>query len=94
MAHYYVIAERGQGRTWWLCFPDGPGIFSSADDAADIQAQARDALDSVLMAPPGQLPRSIEDGAVPPSEALLAEFEPPVMVVVVSYEAAVVQAAA
>ncbi|HEU0218951.1 MAG TPA: hypothetical protein VFQ90_20005 [Stellaceae bacterium] len=91
MAHYYVIAERGQGRTWWLSFPDGPGIFSAADDAVDIQAQARDALDTVLMSPAGKLPRSIEDGATPPD---LDGFEQPNMVVVVSYQPAVTRAAA
>ena len=46
MAHYYVVAERGSGRTWWLSFPHGAGIFSAADDAANIPAQARDALES------------------------------------------------
>jgi predicted RNase H-like HicB family nuclease len=88
MAHYYVIAERGDGRTWWIMFPDGPGIFSAADDAADIPSQARDALESVLMVPAGKLPRSIEDGARPPDAATLAEFEHPVLVVVVPFEEA------
>jgi hypothetical protein len=87
MVHYYVIAERGQGRTWWLSFPGGPGIFSAADDAADIPAQARDALETVLMAPPGKLPRSIEDGATPPTAADLADFEQPTIVVVIPFEA-------
>jgi predicted RNase H-like HicB family nuclease len=86
MTHYYVIAERGDGHTWWLSFPDGPGIFSAADDAAEIPLQARDALESVLMVPAGKLPRSIEDGARPPDAATLAEFEQPVLVVVIPFE--------
>jgi predicted RNase H-like HicB family nuclease len=94
MAHYYVVAERGDGRTWWLSFPHGPGIYSAADDAADIPAQARDALESVLMHPPADLPRSIEDGAMPPTAAALAEFEQPTIVVVVSFEPATMAKAA
>jgi predicted RNase H-like HicB family nuclease len=87
MAHFYVIAERGAGRTWWLSFPHGPGIFSAADDAADIPAQAREALESALTVPAGKLPRSIEDGAQPPSAAELAAFEEPTIVVVVPFTA-------
>ena len=86
MAHYYVIAERGQGRTWWLSFADASGIYSAADDAADIPARACDALETVLMHPSGKLPRSIEDGALPPTEADLAEFEQPTIVVVIPFE--------
>ena len=87
MAHYYVVAERGDGRTWWLSFPDGPGIFSAADDAADIPERACEALETEMMPPGGKLPRSIEDGATPPTEAALAEFEQPVIVVVIPFEA-------
>jgi len=82
--HYYVIAERGQGQTWSLSFPDLPGVYSAADDAGEIQAQVKDALDSAVDAGLG-LPRSIEDGAQPPAD--LASFEPPKLVVVVPYEA-------
>ena len=94
MAHYYVVAERGSGQTWWLSFPHGPGIYSAADDAADIPAQAREALESVLIQPPADLPRSIEDGAMPPTAADLAEFEQPTIVVVVSFEPATMAKAA
>ena len=82
MQHYYVIAERGGGRTWWLSFPDLPGVYSAADDPGDIQAQVRDALDTAVDAGMG-LPRSIEDGAKPPAD--LSEFEQPTIVVVVPY---------
>jgi predicted RNase H-like HicB family nuclease len=83
MQHYYVIAERGDGRTWWLSFPDLPGVYSAAFDPADIQAQVRDALDTAVDAGMA-LPRSIEDGAMPPAD--LSEFEEPTVVVVVPYE--------
>jgi hypothetical protein len=46
MRHYYAIAERGGGRTWWISFPDLPGVFSAADDAGYIVKQAQDAIAS------------------------------------------------
>jgi hypothetical protein len=52
---------------------------------ARIVAQAQDALASVVMYPGGDLPRSIDAGARPPAD--LSEFEPPVMVVVIPFEA-------
>ena len=85
IVHYYAIAERGGGKTWWISFPDGPGIYSAADDAGEIVAQAQDALASVVMHPGGDLPRSIEDGAPLPTD--LSEFEQPAMVVVIPFDA-------
>ena len=73
MRHYFVIAGRGDGHTWWLSFPDLPGLYAAADDPGDIRAQ---------------VPRSIEDGAMPPAD--LSEFEDPTIVVVVPYEPATV----
>lgn len=93
MVHYYAIAERGDDSTWWISFPDRPGIISAADDAEEIVAQAQDALRSVLMYPPGDhLPRSIEEGATPPTE--LSDFEPPFLVVVIPFDLVVEKAAA
>jgi predicted RNase H-like HicB family nuclease len=46
MLHYYAIAERGSGTTWWISFPGRDGITSVADDAGQIVAQAQDALAS------------------------------------------------
>jgi predicted RNase H-like HicB family nuclease len=82
MRHYYAIAERGTGTTWWISFPGRDGITSAADDAGEIVAQAQDALASVAMYD-GSLPRAIEDGARPPAD--LSEFEPPALVVVVPF---------
>ena len=84
MRHYYAIAERGDGPTWWITFPGVAG-FSAADDAGDIPAQAQDFLETVLMVPAGKLPRSIEDGATPPTAADLADFEQPTIVVVIPF---------
>ena len=67
MRHYFAIAERGAGRTWWLSFPGLPGVFSAADDAGLIVAQATDALDTAVESGL-TLPLSVEDGAKPPAD--------------------------
>ena len=85
MAHYYAIADRGQGRTWWISVPNGPGIYSAAGDAGEIVAQAQGALASAVMHPGGEPPCSIEDGARPTTD--LSDFEQPAMVVVIPFEA-------
>ena len=91
MPHYYAIAEAGEGGSWWISFPGRDGIVSAADDATQIVAQARDALESAAMHG-GRLPPSIEDGAAPPVD--LSEFQPPAMVVVIPFAAPVTRAAA
>ena len=90
MAHYYAIAERGNGGTWWITFPGRDGITSATDDAGQIVAQARDALASSAMYG-GRLPLSIEDGATPPPD--LSDFEDPTMVVVIPFVPAAAEAA-
>jgi predicted RNase H-like HicB family nuclease len=82
MLHYYAVAERGTGTTWWISFPGRDGITSAADDAGEIVAQAQDALASVAMYA-GRMPRSIEDGAKPPAD--LSDFEQPAFVVVIPF---------
>jgi hypothetical protein len=83
MQHYYAIAEPDDAGGFWISFPDGPGIFSAANSAGEIVAQARDALDTALLYPPGaHLPHAIEDGAMPPNAAVLADFEGPLIVVI------------
>jgi predicted RNase H-like HicB family nuclease len=91
MAHYYAVAERGQGTTWWISFPGRDGITSATDDAGEIVAQAQDALASAAMYG-GRLPIAIEDGATPPTD--LSEFEQPTMVVVIPFEPATAAKAA
>jgi hypothetical protein len=89
--HYYAIAERGNGTTWWISFP-GASIYSAADDAGGIVAQAQDALESAVMYPGGRLPPSIEGGAKPPTD--LSEFESPLIVVIPFVPAAMAKEAA
>ena len=91
LAHYSAIAERGDGRTWWITFPGRDGIVSAADGAGQIVFQAQDALASAAMYG-GRLPPAIEDGAEPPAD--LSEFERPTMVVVIPFEHTTVAKAA
>lgn len=91
MMHYYAIAEAGEGGSWWISFPGRDGIISAADDARLIVAQAQDALELAAMHG-GRLPRSIEDGATPPTD--LSDFQAPAMVVVIPFAAPVTRAAA
>ena len=82
MRHYYAIAEAGDDGSWWISFPGRDGIISAADDAKQIVAQARDALESASMHG-GRLPPAIEDGALPPAD--LSDFRAPAMVVVIPF---------
>jgi hypothetical protein len=85
MTHYYAIAERGQGKTWWISFPHGPGIYSAADDAGENRCPGAGRPGFGGDVSGGDLPRSMDAGARPPADLL--EFEPPVMVVVIPFEA-------
>ena len=90
MVHYYAIAECGKDGGWFLTFPGGEG-YSFADSAEQIVSQAQDWLATLLMAPPGELPLSVEDGAKPPDD--LSGYDAP-MVVVIPFVAPVLQEAA
>jgi predicted RNase H-like HicB family nuclease len=82
MQHYYAIVEAGDAGSWWISFPGRDGIVSVADDATQIVAQARDALESAAMHG-GRLPPTIEDGASPPTD--LSGFRAPALIVVIPF---------
>jgi len=82
MLHFFAIAERASGGGWGISFPDRDGITSWADDAGELVAQAQDALASAVMHG-GRLPRSIEEGAMPPDD--LSGFDQPALVVVIPF---------
>jgi predicted RNase H-like HicB family nuclease len=86
MQHYYAVAEPDEAGGFWISFPGRDGITSAASSAIEIVAQARDALESVLMYPPADLPPSIEDGAKPPTD--LSNYDPRSIVVVIPFEPA------
>jgi predicted RNase H-like HicB family nuclease len=80
VSSYIAIVEASDdGRTWWISFPGFPGVTSAANSPAEIVSQAQDALASAVDAG-ATLPRSIEEGAVPPDD--LGEFHKPMMVLV------------
>jgi hypothetical protein len=86
MQHYYAVAEPDDAGGFWISFSGRDGIASAANSAIEITSQARDALASVLMYPPGDvLPLSIEDGARPPID--LSDYDNP-LIVVIPFEAA------
>lgn len=89
--HYYAIVERGPDG-WYMTFPNGGAGYSYAERPEDIVPQARDWLESSGMYG-GSLPRSIEDGALPPTATDLADFDTP-LIVVIPFEAAETKAAA
>jgi hypothetical protein len=90
--HYYAIAERGPEGGWFLTFPGGAG-YSFAEHPEDIVPQARDWLGSSAMHG-GTLPRSIEDGARPPTVAELSDYRNPLIVVIPFVASAPTKAAA
>ena len=75
--HYFAVAERGSGSTWWISFPDIPGVFSAADDAGEIVSLAS-AMDTQRILSP-----SVEEGAKPPD---LTDFDQPAMVVLIPFD--------
>lgn len=77
--HYYAIAERGR-EGWFLTFPGAAG-YTFARSAFEVPDQARDWFESAAMHG-GALPRSIEDGAQPPADVELADYDKPLVVVV------------
>ena len=90
MRNYIAIAEPSDdGTTWWISFPDFPGVTSAANRPEHIATQARDALASAVEAG-ALLPRAIEDGALPAYD--LAEYANP-LVLLVPYAAPVLAAA-
>jgi predicted RNase H-like HicB family nuclease len=83
MQHYYAVAEPDDAGGFWISFPDRDGIASAASSAIKIVGQAQDALESLLMYPPADLPLSIEDGAKPPAD--LSHYDPQSIVVVIPF---------
>jgi predicted RNase H-like HicB family nuclease len=82
--HYYAVAEPDEAGGFWISFPGRDGIASAASSAVAIVRQAQDALESLLMYPPADLPPSIEDGAKPPAD--LSDYDPHSIIVVIPFE--------
>ena len=80
MKHYYAVVEPASTGGFRIRFPDRPSITSAATTVQDIVAQAQDALALMLRHPAADLPRSIEEGAEPPTN--LNGYVAPLVVVV------------
>jgi predicted RNase H-like HicB family nuclease len=78
--HYYAVVEPAGTGGFRIRFPDRPGITSAAMTVRDIVAQAQNALALMLRDLAADLPRSIEEGAEPPTN--LNGFAAPLVVVV------------
>jgi predicted RNase H-like HicB family nuclease len=78
--HYYAVVEPADTGGFRIRFPDRPDITSAAVTARDIVTQAQDALALMLMYPPANLPRSIEEGGKPPTN--LSDYADPLVVVI------------
>ena len=78
--HYYAVVEPAGTGGFRIRFPDRVGIAPAATTAGDIVAQAQDALALMLRHPGADLPRSIEEGAEPPTN--LNGYVDPLVVVI------------
>jgi hypothetical protein len=78
--HYYAVVEPVVTGGFRIRFPDRVGIAPAATTAGDIVAQAQDALALMLRHPGAGLPRSIEEGAEPPTN--LNGYVDPLVVVI------------
>jgi predicted RNase H-like HicB family nuclease len=78
--HYYAVVEPAGTGGFRIRFPDRPGITSAAMAVRDIVAQAQNALALMLRDPAADLPRSIEEGAEPPTN--LESYAAPLVVVI------------
>ena len=78
--HYYAVVEPAGTGGFRIRFPDCPGITSAAMTMRDIVAQAQDVLALMLRRPGADLPRSIEEGAEPPTN--LNGYIDPLVVVI------------
>lgn len=61
MAYYYAVAHQDENSAWGIYLPDVPGVFSAADEEADLVANAVEALRLYA-----------EDEALPPPRAFEA----------------------
>jgi predicted RNase H-like HicB family nuclease len=59
MRYYIAVVHKDEGSSFGVSFPDVPGVYSAADDMADLIPNAAEALN--LLA---------EDEALPPARAL------------------------
>lgn len=60
MIVYYAVVHRDEDSAWGVHFPDLPGCFSAADELADVQANASEAVMLYLEGEKAPEPSAIE----------------------------------
>ena len=60
MIVYHAIVHKDEDSAWGVHFPDLPGCFSAADDLADVQANASEAVMMYLEGEKAPEPSAIE----------------------------------
>jgi len=60
MIVYHAIVHKDEDSAWGVHFPDLPGCFSAADDLADVQANASEAVMLYLEGEKAPEPSAIE----------------------------------
>lgn len=61
MRYYIGLVHKDEGSSFGLSFPDVPGVFSAADDIADLVPEAADALALFAEDEALPMPRSLEE---------------------------------
>jgi predicted RNase H-like HicB family nuclease len=90
MTRSYVAIAEGPtlpGESWWISFPEFPGVTSAAATVEEIQGQARDALASAIEAlqAEGQaVPPPIEEAALPAYD--LGDCDRPLVLLIADLE--------
>jgi predicted RNase H-like HicB family nuclease len=60
MIVYHAVVHKDESSAWGVHFPDLPGCFSAADDLADVQANASEAVMLYLEGEKAPEPSAIE----------------------------------
>jgi predicted RNase H-like HicB family nuclease len=60
MIVYHAVVHKDEDSAWGVHFPDLPGCFSAADDLADVQANASEAVALYLEGEKAPKPSTIE----------------------------------
>jgi predicted RNase H-like HicB family nuclease len=66
MRYYIALVHKDEGSSFGVSFPDVPGVFSAADDMADLIPHAAEALNLLAEDVPLPVSRSLEEVRLDP----------------------------
>ncbi len=69
MRYYIALVHEDEGSGFGVSFPDVPGVFSAADDIADLIPNAAEALNLLAEDEPLPVARSLEEVRLDPDVA-------------------------